>query len=132
MSNKVVYTRVFLSQLGKSTNLISVNEHIPLWWSNTRKNRDNGLRLTAEGLSMIQGLDIQIYDIPFPKEMSLTSEVLVYLDEFINCPYYISRNSIVVTSERKAVELTLFSGDIRRYGIIKAMKKDRVKTEYEE
>lgn len=132
MSNKVIYTRVFLSQLGKSTNLISVNEHIPLWWSNTRKNRDNGLRLTAEGLSMIQGLDIQIYDIPFPKEMSLTSEVLVYLDEFINCPYYISRNSIVVTSERKAVELTLFSGDIRRYGIIKAMKKDRVKTEYEE
>ncbi len=43
--------------------------------------------------------------------------------KFIDCPYYISPRSIIVTNEKKAVELTLFSGDLRKYGLTKAMSR---------
>jgi hypothetical protein len=45
------------------------------------------------------------------------------MDNFIDCPYYITPYSIIVTNERKAMELHLFSGDIRKYGLTKALKR---------
>jgi len=56
--------------------------------------------------------------------MPLTTQVIIFLDQFIDCPYYFTNRSIFVTSEKKAVELTLFSGDLRKYGITKAMNRD--------
>jgi hypothetical protein len=33
------------------------------------------------------------------------------------------KKGIIVTNEKKALELHLFSGDIRKYGLMKAMKR---------
>jgi hypothetical protein len=35
------------------------------------------------------------------------------------------RRGISVTNEKKAMELHLFSGDIRKYGLTKAMKRSK-------
>ena len=78
---------------------------------------------------VINEIDLATYDVPYPKDMPLTTQVIIFLDKFIDCPYYISPRSIIVTNEKKAVELTLFSGDLRKYGLTKAMSRTTEKGE---
>jgi len=47
------------------------------------------------------------------------------MDQFIDCPYYFDRKGIIVTNEKKAMELHLFSGDVRKYGLIKAINRQK-------
>jgi hypothetical protein len=123
MNWKETYTKIFLKELNKTCNNAAVQEHIPIWWMNTRNKEKNGLRLTEEGRDILNELNIVTYEIPYPKEMPVTAQVIIYLDKFIDCPYYFTNKSITVTNERKAVELTLFSGDVRKYGYTKAMSR---------
>tara|TARA_B100001287_G_C22682422_1_gene531263 strand:- start:553 stop:942 length:390 start_codon:yes stop_codon:yes gene_type:complete len=123
MSNKQTYTKIFLKELGKSQNDLSVKEYLPLWWKNTREKNVGGLRLTDQGYDTIKEIGLATYDIPYPKDMPLTTQVIIFLDKFIDCPYYLTNRSITVTNEKKAVELTLFSGDLRKYGLTKAMNR---------
>ena len=124
MNWKEVYTKVFLQQANKSTNDAAIQEHIHRWWQNTRNKTSGGLRLTDEGYRFItEELDLKTYTIPFSKDTVLTVNSIIWLDNFIDCPYYLGRNEITVTNEKKAVELSLFSGDVRRYGITKAVSK---------
>jgi hypothetical protein len=125
MNWKEHYTRIFLCQIGESVSDSNIKSYIPLWWKNTRDKGQNGLRLTDAGFEMIKQIELKTYEIGIPKEMPITTQVIIFLDHFIDCPYYLTKNSIIVTSERKAVELTLFSGDLRKYGLAKAMTKTR-------
>jgi len=120
--NKESLTKVFLRSSGQAVNEVTLKQNLPVWWQNTRLN--GGLRLTDEGMMFItEELQIQTYDVPFPKDFKITSQVIIFLDRFINCPYWVGRHGIVVTDEKKAVELHLFSGDIRKYGLTKAMNR---------
>src|SRR6056300_793868 len=120
MNWKETYTKVFLRELGKSSNDINVKEYLPLWWQNTRTKDAGGLRLTEAGFDVLTEIDLETYDIPYPKEMPITPQVAIFLDQFIDCPYYLTNRSIAVTDQKKAVELSLFSGDLRKYGLQKA------------
>jgi len=123
MNWKETYTKVFLKQLNKSTDPATVKQYMPLWWRNTRSKDTGGLRLTESGYDILMEIGIETYDIPFPPDMPLTTQVIIFLDQFISCPYYIANKGIIVTDQKKAVELTLFSGDVRKYGLTKAMKR---------
>lgn len=125
MNWKETYTKLFLKELGKSTNDAAVKEYMPLWWKNTRDKGTGGLRLTNAGFEVVLQIDLATYDIPFSKDMPLTTQVIIFLDQFIDCPYYLTDKSITVTNEKKAVELTLFSGDLRKYGITKALTRQK-------
>jgi hypothetical protein len=124
MNWKETYTQIFLKQSGKSVNEVSMQEYMPQWWMNTRSRDEGGLRLTDEGLRFIvEELDLQTYDVPYPTDFELTTQTIIFLDKFINCPYYMGKRGITVTDEKKALELHLFSGDIRKYGLTKALKR---------
>jgi hypothetical protein len=41
----------------------------------------------------------------------------------LDSPYYLTRESITVFTERKSFELYMFSDDIRKFGLIKAMNE---------
>lgn len=125
MADKVTYTKLFLKELGKSYNELSVKEYMPLWWYNTRQKDVGGLRLTDDGFDVINKIELQTYDIPYPRDMPMTTQIIIFLDKFIDCPYYLTNRSITVTNERKAVELGLFSGDLRKYGLTKAMSRSK-------
>jgi hypothetical protein len=125
--NKIIYTKLFLKESGESVNDSSVKEYLPIWWQNTREKTEGGLRLTKSGLEVVKRIGLATYDIPYPQDMPMTAQVIIYLDNFINCPYFLDKKSITVTNERKAVELALFSGDVRKYGIAKAMSRKRHK-----
>jgi len=121
MNWKETYTKIFLNQLGKTSNDITVKEYFPLWWKNTREN--GGLRLTDEGFDILTEIELATYEVPFPRDMPITTQVIIFLDKFIDCPYYLTNRAIHVTSEKKAMELHLFSGDLRKYGLTKAMNR---------
>lgn len=125
MNRKEVYTKLFLKELGMSTSDDNVKGSLMLWWQNTRNKDSGGLRLTEEGFDVVKKIELEHWDIPYPKEMSITPQVIIFLDQFIDCPYFLTNRSIVVTSEKKAVELSLFSGDVRKYGLIKAMTRSK-------
>ena len=123
MNWKETYTKVFLKQLNKTVNDAAVSEYMPLWWQNNRSKNTGGLRLTEAGFDILTEIDLATYDIPYPRDMPLTTQVIIFLDQFIDCPYYLTNRAIHVTSEKKAMELHLFSGDLRKYGLTKALKR---------
>ena len=124
MDWKTTYTKIFLQQANISVNDNTMKEYLPIWWKNSRIKTEGGLRLTEEGLKFVQEkLELQTYDVPFPLEFTITTQILIFLDKFIDCPYYLAADGIMVTNEKKAMELHLFSGDIRKYGLTKAMSR---------
>jgi hypothetical protein len=76
-------------------------------------------------MEIVKEIGLATYDVPYPKDMPLTTQVIIFLDQFIDCPYYLTNRSITVLNEKKAVELTLFSGDLRKYGLTKAMTRQK-------
>lgn len=124
MDQKDTYTRVFLEAAGQSADLDTVKQYRAAWWWNVRDKDKGGLRLSEQALNFInEYAKIKTYKIEFPKDFAITPQVLVWLDNFIDSPYYITKKYIVVMRERAAFELYLFSGDIRKMGYNKALSK---------
>tara|TARA_Y200000002_G_scaffold152145_1_gene125778 strand:- start:569 stop:964 length:396 start_codon:yes stop_codon:yes gene_type:complete len=121
---KETYTKIFLKQANISVNKQTLAEYMPKWWQNTRNKEEGGLRLTDDGIEFVKGkLELTTYDIPFPQDFEMTTQVIIFLDKFIDCPYWLGRGGMIVTKEKKALELSLFSGDVRKYGLTKALKR---------
>lgn len=125
--NQTYFTKLFLKLRNEEVypNANLFEKYLKLWWKNKRKKAVGGLRLTDEGFEVVKQIELETYSIPFPKNFKITTQVLIQLDQFIDCPYYLTDKSIIVTSEKKAVELTLFSGDVRLYGNAKASRQLR-------
>lgn len=129
MNYKELYTKVFLRELNKTISDTTVSEYMPLWWKNIRTKDFGGLRLTDDGYDVVQEISLKTYEVPFPKEFNITAQSLIFLDQFINCPYYLTKKGVILLNERTAVELTLFSGDVRKYGLAKAMTRSKKSAE---
>ena len=81
------------------------------------------LRLTKQGLEIIEKLDIKTYTIKFPDKIIFTPQTYLWLDEFVDCPYFVDKKQIKVTMEKMALQLMMFAGDITKYGLARAMSK---------
>lgn len=121
--NKETYTKIFLHQSGETFSKENLHIKLRELWFYVRKKSQGGLRLSDKGLDFVKNLNITTYEVPFPPDLDLKAQVLLFLDKFIDCPYHLSARSITVLSEKKALELYMFSGDVRKYGLIKAMKR---------
>jgi len=122
MNDKNVFTRLFLKEAGKTID--DFNQAKNTWWWNYRQKDSGGLRLTEEGFNfIIENTEIRSYKVDFPKDLKLTPQILIYLDRFISCPYFVDKSSITVFEEKSALELYLFSGDIKKMGAIKALNQ---------
>lgn len=124
MDWKKKYTKIFLKQLGKPINDETINHHIFEWWKNPVSKEQGGLRLTDEGFRVIvEDLELQVYEVPYSTYLEFTNKILLWIDNFVKCPYYLGRSRIYVTNEKVALELHLFSGDLEKYGLNKAMSR---------
>jgi len=122
--NIETYTRIFLKQSDIATSPVNVKQYLPKWWKNTRTKENGGLRLTEEGYRYLKDdLQIRFYEVNLPDEFIYTTQTIIYLDRFIDCPYFLNGLQILVTDDKKYMELTLFSGDIEKYGLTKAMNR---------
>ena len=124
MDLKDTYTGVFLQAANLKADPESIKKYKNIWWWNFRNKDSGGLRLTDEALNFIEeDAKIKVYKIEFPKEFAFTPQVLIWLDNFIDSPFYITKKHIVVLKEKAAFELYLFSGDVRKLGYNKALAK---------
>jgi len=124
MDKKDIYTRSILKAANLAINDDLVKSKKISWWYNIRSKNEGGLRLTEEGIKFIEEeAKIKIYTVEFPAALTLTSQIYVWLDNFINSPYFLSKKEIIVTEEKTAFELYLFSGDVQKLGYTKAMRK---------
>ena len=124
MNWKETYTKIFLKSANIAIGQNTLKEYMPMWWKNSRSKNFGGLRLTDEGITFIKDkLQLQTYDVPFPNDFTLTTQVIIFLDKYLDTPYYLADDGVIVTNEKKAMELMLFSGDIRKYGLNKALSR---------
>ncbi len=124
MDVKDNYTNIFLKAAELDITAELVKSKRMEWWWNVRVKNDGGLRLTDQAMDFITNeSEIKIYKIDFPKDFSITPQILLWLDKFIDSPYYITKRSISVLKEKAAFELYLFSGDVQKLGYNKALSK---------
>jgi len=124
MDSKNEYTKKFLNAAGLETTDQIIDAKRSEWWYNVRRKDNGGLRLTEQGFEFVQNeAKLKTYNIKFPGQFTITPQILVWLDKFIDSPYYITKKDITVTSERTAFELYLFSGDVQKMGYNKALSK---------
>jgi hypothetical protein len=128
MISRETYTKIFLNEMGRSTDEANVQLHLNKWWQSRRTKSTGGLRLSEEGYEfLVSELNLQEHEIPFTDKIELSPSIIIFFDQFLDCPYYLTFQSLTVFSEKKAFELHMFSDDIRKYGLVKAMnarKKD--------
>jgi len=124
MDIKELYTKVFLKAAETAHDDKTIQEKKIEWWFNVRTKDQGGLRLTQSGIDFItDDAKIKTYAVDLPSDIKITPQILVWLDKFISSPYFFNKKQIIVTEEKTAFELYLFSGDVRKMGYSKAMAK---------
>ena len=124
MDRKTAYTRTFMGLLDEPVHEDSIKKNYYTWWQNVRESyQARSLRLTKPGLEILEKLDIKTYNIKFPDKIIFTPQTYLWLDEFVDCPYFVDRKQIIVTLEKMGLQLMLFAGDVTKYGLARAMSK---------
>lgn len=124
MDLKESYTRTFLSAAGVDPSDNTVKEFKALWWWNLRSSNSKSLRLTDQGLEFVKDkAEIRVYEIELPEELKVTAQLLVWMDQLLDSPYYLTKKQIIVLKEKAALEIHLFSGDIKKMGYAKSIAK---------
>jgi hypothetical protein len=124
MISRDVLTKIFLQQWGKTIDETNVNMYSRTWWQSNRVGKDNAFRLSDKGYEfLVSELELKDYEVPFTEPIELSPQTIIFLERYIDCPYYLTNQSITVFSEKKSFELYLFSDDIRKFGLIKAMNE---------
>ena len=124
MDIKETYTKVFLKASDLEHSEGTIKEKKIEWWFNVRTKDQGGLRLTQSGIDFVNNdAKIKTYSVDLPEDIKITPQILVWLDKFISSPYFFNKKQIIVTEEKTAFELYLFSGDVRKMGYMKAMAK---------
>jgi hypothetical protein len=122
MISRETYTKIFLTELGRSTDDANVKVTMDTIWQSRRTKVDGGLRLSDKGYEFLVGeVKLQEYEIPFTEPIDLSPQIIIFFDRYLDCPYYLTYQGLTVFSEKKAFELHLFSDDIRKFGLVKAM-----------
>jgi hypothetical protein len=123
MISRDALTKIFLQQWGKSTDTANLSMYNRTWWQSNRSGK-NSFRLSDKGYEfLVSELGLREYEIPFTEPIELSPQTIVFLERYIDCPYYLTNQSITVFSERKSFELMLFSDDIRKFGLVKAINE---------
>jgi len=120
MNQKNNITRAVLEFAGLTVTEERVKKTLPAWWANTRTKDTGGLRLTDQGFDCLSEAGVKSYKIEFENPVIFTNQLIIWLDNFMDCPYYLTQKEIYVFSEKMAVQLVLFAGDIAQYVTIKA------------
>jgi hypothetical protein len=127
MISRETYTKIFLQQSDKSIDPANVKLHLHIWWQSHRSKDSGGLRLSEEGFEFLtNNLELKSYEVPFTESIDLSPQVIIFFDRNMDCPYFLTNSAITVFSEKKSFELYMFSDDIRKYGLVKAMNKQHL------
>jgi hypothetical protein len=121
MIQKTILTKKLIEQLGVDINEKALNDWYNIWWVNPMR----GMRLTERGCEDFEKkIGLTCYRISFPTPIdTFTNRFILDLENFIEGPYYIGRTYIKVFTEKTAMELVLFSGNLEKYTLAKRMSQ---------
>ena len=122
MKQKIEVTKYVAEQLKLATDEKSIKKLIPVFWQNPRDKEKGGLRLTDKGFEKLKEADIKVHRVRFDEPIHYTNQLIIWLDNFIDCPWYVTNREIFVFSEKMAVQLVLFGGNIAKFSAAKAKK----------
>lgn len=122
MNQKQLITQSILDIIDPTADENALKKALNSWWANTRKKKSGGLKLTEAGFQAMCQAEIKHYRIRFEHgaNMPMNNKLLIWLDHFIDCPFYLTKKEIYVFNERMAVQLVLFSGNIYKFGMAKS------------
>jgi len=93
------------------------------WWVSHRIKTSGGLRLTQLGYQAMVQAGIKEYQISFERPIKvIQSQLAIWMDQYIDCPFYFSEKELRVFGEHMALQLVLFSGNILKFGRAKKRK----------
>jgi hypothetical protein len=126
MNPKTKITRYVAEQLGLVSDDKAVKQFRQLWWQNPRTKEKGGLRLTDQGFTCLQNADLKYHKVVFDEPIQVTNALLIWIDNNIDCPFYITQKEIYLFGEKMAVRLVLFSGSLPK--MYRAQKRFEEKT----
>jgi len=115
-------TKYVAQQLGLDSSEKNIRRLTKIWWINPRNKPTGGLRLTEQGFNCLQQADIKVHKIKFENPQVFNNQIIIWLDNYIDCPWYINHKEVYVFGEKMAVQLVLFSGNITKFVTAKANK----------
>jgi hypothetical protein len=117
MDKRTEITRYVLNELQYPSDEKSIKKYFPVFWLNARHKETGGFRLTDKGYECFIQAGLKVYKVDYPeKDPFISNKLTIQLDQFIDCPFYLTKKSIMVFGEKMAVQLVLYSGDIQKYG----------------
>lgn len=119
-STKQLITETVLAEIPKSHRIyheLPIEDVIFKWWFTGRQ---DGLRLTDEGVTAFQLADIAFYDYEFKQDGQSYHSFVLELNKKIKCPYYLGANKkdksfyIRLYDSKVAMMITLY-GSLKDY-----------------
>jgi len=123
MNQKINITKYIAEQENLPVDEKSIRKFVAAWWQNPRKKETGGLKLTDEGFARLTKY-VKAHKVRFEDEIDYTNQLILRLDNFITCPWYLTRKEVFVFNDKMAVQLVLFSGNIARFSTAKAKSLD--------
>lgn len=129
MNPKLEITLYVARELNLPLDQKSIKNFQRLWFNNIRNKPKGAFRLTKEGFEALTNAQIKTYKIRLEEVPLLTNKVIIYLDNFINCPWFMNNKWIYVFGEKMAVQLILFGGNVEKFAHSRARAQKQVDTE---
>lgn len=117
MNQKFEITSYIIKQLSLTCpSEKSFKSWVHLFWVNPRIKEKGGLRLTERGFDFLIKAEIQYHEIKLEEHITdIDNKFILWLDQEINCPFYLTSKKIYVFGDRMAIQLVLFSGNLKKY-----------------
>ena len=128
-NQKIDITRYVLEKEGKDTDNDIVRKYLPTFWQNPRLKETGGLRLTEQGFELMSKY-FKSHQVRFEEtreNLKFTNQMILRLENFITCPWYITNRGVWVFDDKMAVQLVLFSGNIEKFTTAKARSLDKTR-----
>jgi hypothetical protein len=128
MGTKELLTSQFLKELGLPSEPKDIENIIWAWWRNPRED-EKSFGLTTLGFNTLsKSIGLKFYQIDIPDSTIITNQITIWMDKYIDCPFYLDKKSIYVSREKVAVQLILFSGDLYKFGKSKEISRKNAET----
>ena len=125
MDAKLRLTKHCLTELNLPTDDASITKHLQIWWRNPRLLGERSFALTPEGFEVLSNqINLKFYELELPDDIVFTNQLVIWLDRYIDCPFFLTKKTIFVSREKVAVQLILFNGDLAKFGKAKSLPKN--------
>jgi hypothetical protein len=126
-NQKIEITKYLAEQEGLAIDDPHLKKLQSVFWQNPRNKETGGMRLTPQGFETLSKY-FKSHFVRFEETregFKYTNQLVLRLDNYIDCPWHINHKGVWVFSDKMAVQLVLFSGNIEKFTTAKARALDK-------